>query len=89
MKRRGKKHSSVRRPQEIRLATRGEYLEERTLLSAITVTSLADNTTVDGLVTLREAIQAAETDSSVDGSTAGSGADEIVFDASLFAGGDQ
>ena len=56
-----------------------EELEDRTLLSTITVTTLADNTTTDGQVTLREAIQAANTDTSVDGSTAGSGADEIVF----------
>ena len=49
----------------------------------ITVTSSADNTTVDGQVTLREAVQAANTDISVDGSTAGSGDDTIVFDASL------
>ena len=53
------------------------------------VTSLADNTTVDGQVTLREAIQAANTDSAVDGSTAGSGADTITFASSLFTGGDQ
>jgi CSLREA domain-containing protein len=35
--------------------------------ATITVTTLADNTTVDGLVTLREAIIAANTDTSVDG----------------------
>ena len=51
--------------------------------ATITVTSLADNTTPDGQVTLREAIQAANTDSSVDGSTAGSGADTIIFSGSL------
>jgi hypothetical protein len=60
-----------------------ELLEGRVLLSVITVTSLADNTTVDGQVTFREAIQAAETDAAVDGSTAGSGADTIVFQAGL------
>jgi CSLREA domain-containing protein len=37
----------------------GEVLEDRSLLSTITVTSLADNTTSDGLITLREAILAA------------------------------
>ena len=47
--------------------------------ATITVTSMADNSTVDGLVTLREAITAANTDANVDGSTAGSGADTIVF----------
>ena len=45
----------------------------------IVVTSLADNTIADGQITLREAIQAANTDTSVDGSAAGSGADDIVF----------
>jgi CSLREA domain-containing protein len=47
--------------------------------ATITVTSLADNSTVDGQVTLREAILAANTDTSVDGSMAGSGPDQIVF----------
>ncbi len=56
------------------------------MLAAITVTSLADNLFVDGAVTLREAIQAANTNTSVDGSTAGDvGADTILFDATLFA----
>lgn len=72
-----------KRCQSVTLAIATERLEDRSLLSTITVTSLADNTTVDGQVTLREAIQAANLDNSVDGSTAGSGADTIVFDASL------
>jgi len=38
-------------------------------------------------VTLREAIQAANTNMAVDGSVAGSGADVIVFDAALTSGG--
>ena len=66
-----------------------ESLEERALLSSITVTSLADNLDVDGQVTLREAIQAANTDSAVDGSAAGSGADTITFAPNLFTSGDQ
>ena len=66
-----------------------ERLEDRSLLSAIVVTSLADNTASDGQVTLREAIQAANTDLAVDGSTAGSGADTVTFAAGLFSGGDQ
>ncbi len=57
--------------------------------NTITVTSLADNTDADGLVTLREAIQAAETDMSVDGSESGSGPDVIMFDISLVLSGDQ
>ena len=56
-----------------------EALETRCLLSTITVTSLSDNETVDGKITLREAIRAANEDVSVDGSTAGNGADRIVF----------
>src|SRR5262245_1781078 len=64
---------------------RAEVLEVRCLLSVITVTSLADNLAVDGKVTLREAIQAANTNASVDGSAAGqSGAqDKIVFQNGL------
>src|SRR5205807_5141450 len=49
-----------------------ECLEDRTLLSTITVTSLADNLTAGDLkITLREALQAANTNASVDGSVAG------------------
>ncbi|HEY3395402.1 MAG TPA: choice-of-anchor Q domain-containing protein [Lacipirellulaceae bacterium] len=60
-----------------------EPLEGRQMLATITVTSLADNISVDGEVTLREAIHAAELDVSVDGSAAGSGADTIQFAANL------
>ena len=48
-----------------------EVLEVRTLLSTITVTSLADNASHNGFVTLRDALTAANTDKSVNGSTAG------------------
>src|SRR5262245_51589882 len=48
-----------------------ERLEDRCVPATILVTSLADNLTVDGQVTLREAIQAANTNASVDGSAAG------------------
>jgi CSLREA domain-containing protein len=62
-----------------------ECLEERILLSTITVTTLADNLTTDGQVTLREAIQAANTDTSVDGSIAGVAGvqNQIVFTPGL------
>src|SRR5262245_24757394 len=60
-----------------------EALEGRLAPAVITVTSLADNTLADGQVSLREAVQAANTDTSVDGSVAGSGADTIVFASSL------
>ena len=56
-----------------------ESYETRALLSAIVVTSLADNITSDGKVTLREAVTAANTDTSVDGSSPGNGADIIRF----------
>lgn len=62
---------------------RFETLEDRHLLATITVTSLDDNLTVNGQVTLREAIRAAELDISVDGSQAGAGADVIEFHTSL------
>src|SRR5262249_44334456 len=64
-----------------------EALEGRLAPAVITVTSLADGTLTglagDGKVSLREAVQAANTDKSVDGSAAGGGADTIVFDSSL------
>ena len=62
-----------------------DILEERTLLSTITVTSLWDNYDPDGQLTLREAIVAANTNSSVDGSPAGEEGvqDHIVFRAGL------
>ena len=60
-----------------------ERLEDRTVPAIITVTSVADNLDVDTQVTLREALQAANDDTSVDGSTAGSDADTIQFAAGL------
>lgn len=53
--------------------------------TTITVDSTADNmpSIVDGKCTLREAIEAAETNSAVDGCAAGSGADKIVFDPAI------
>lgn len=65
-----------------RKTTNTETLETRALLSTITVNT-TENTANDGLVSLQEAIEAANTDTSVDGSVAGDGADTIVFDASL------
>ena len=53
-------------------------MESRALLSAITVNSLADNLTAgDGLVTLREAIAAANADTTTDLGETASGADQI------------
>lgn len=81
----------VRRKQRLPLEhsrrMRLESLEDRRMLATITVNSVADNMTVDGMITLREAILAANTDMSVDGSNAGSGVDTINFDPSVFTGG--
>ncbi|MCA8989307.1 MAG: hypothetical protein KDA78_16785, partial [Planctomycetaceae bacterium] len=61
-----------------------EACESRVLLSSLTVNSALDNLTPgDGLVTLREAIIAANNDTTTDLSQTGSGADVIQFDASL------
>ena len=62
---------------------RCELLEARQLLAVITVDSWFDNSSLNGEVTLREAIEAANTDTSVDGSVAGNGPDTIVFDPAL------
>ena len=65
-----------------------EPLEDRRLLASLTVNSLLDNTSSgDGLVTLREAIVAANTDATTDLGHTGSGADTIEFAASLTSGG--
>ncbi len=64
-----------------------ECLEERILLSTITVTGLADtlNAGAGNGVTLRDAIEAANTDASVDGSVAGEAGvqNQIVFSPGL------
>ena len=52
--------------------------------SVITVDTTTDDLTVNNNCTLREAIQAANTDSPVDGCAAGSGADEIVLGLGLY-----
>lgn len=57
-----------------------ESLENRLLLTTYFIDSLADNTTVDGEITLREAIGAANSDAPVGDAPAGSGADTIDFD---------
>ena len=61
-----------------------EALEDRRMLAVITVDSLLDNTFPDGGVTLREAVQAANTNLAVGDAPAGdAGADTILFDAAL------
>lgn len=63
----------------------GEPLETRRLLASIAVNSAGDSLAADGLVTLREAIIAANTDTATEGGQAGSGNDTITFDADAFA----
>ncbi|RCL21031.1 pyrrolo-quinoline quinone, partial [Pseudomonas sp. AFG_SD02_1510_Pfu_092] len=63
---------------------RGDLAAFTTSLATITVTDTdASSTAVNGSVSLAEAIQAANNDVSVDGSSAGSGSDIIVFHQSL------
>ena len=62
-----------------------EPLEDRRLLAVLTVNSLADNVlAADGFVTLREAVFAANTDTTTDLMHTGNGADVIQFDPALF-----
>jgi hypothetical protein len=61
-------------------------LEDRLAPAFITVTTLADQSGVAGQVSLRDAIQASETQTSVDGSAAGTGNDTIVFAPGLAGG---
>jgi predicted outer membrane repeat protein len=63
-----------------------EPLEDRRVLAVITVDSAADDVTDDGLITLREAVLAANFDrvaDAVEGSQAGDGVDTIRFAPSL------
>ena len=60
-----------------------ESLEQRRVLTTIIVDSLADNTTIDSQITLREALLAANNDSSVGDAPAGFGADTIRFAPAL------
>ena len=67
---------------------RFEPLEHRWMLAPLTVDSLADIVDpLDGFVTLREAIFAANTDTVTERMEMGSGADEIRFALSLFSAG--
>src|SRR5438132_14434648 len=78
-RRRERRHHAGTQGQRI---LRFEDLEQRQMLAVITVTNLDDNTLpllAGGGISLREALEAANTNASVDGSTAGSGADIIQF----------
>lgn len=84
-KQQGKKNNSRRRAGAPgRRRPHFESLEPRQMLAVLTVNSALDNVTGgDNLVTLREAIIAANTDAVTDLGHTGSGADTIQFDASL------
>src|SRR5215472_1782385 len=79
-------HSTVRRRNRsgIRRDRRGlqvEVMEDRRLLTTITVTGTGDTIANDGVITLREAITAANTDAASGDAPAGSpGLDMIAFD---------
>src|SRR5262245_54453154 len=63
-------------------------LEDRIAPAIITVTTVADNTTVDGKVSLREALTSANNNANVNGDVVPVGAygtDSITFDATLFS----
>jgi hypothetical protein len=61
-----------------------ELLEDRRMLAVLTVNTTSDTTMAgDGLVTLREAIIAANTDTATDGGGTGSGPDMIQFTSNL------
>ncbi len=63
-----------------------ERLESRKLLATFVVDTLADNIDADGLISLREAITAANTDAPFGDAPAGSLIDLIYFDASIAGG---
>jgi hypothetical protein len=72
--------SRRRQPRNLR-QLRVEPLEDRRLLATLTVNSPLDNViAADGLVTLREAILAANADATTDLGHTGDGADTILFD---------
>ncbi|MFK8113222.1 MAG: cadherin domain-containing protein [Rubripirellula sp.] len=76
------KRSKTRRPRtRAKWARRNllETLEDRRMLAVITVTELSADINTNGMVSLGEAIEAANTDASIDGSVAGAGADTIEF----------
>ena len=78
--------STHRRGQSLTRRLNSESLEDRRMLAIITVDSLADNTIDDGIITLREAIIAANADAIADateGVQMGAGNDIINFAAAL------
>ena len=78
---------NIRRTTLVLLCTLAVVMGTTAMAATLTVNSAADNTTSgNGLVTLREAVAAANADGVTDLGQTGSGADTIVFDASLAGG---
>ncbi|MCB9952650.1 MAG: VCBS repeat-containing protein [Planctomycetaceae bacterium] len=78
-------NARLRREKSSRYAT--EALEDRTLLTAYVVNTLVDDVSSDGFISLREAIQAANSNSAFGDASAGSGSgalDTITFHPDLF-----
>ena len=77
------RHQRRRRHSSPSVAAAAEICESRQLLTRFVVTSAADNEILDGELTLREAIVAANTNAPYRDAAAGSAQDEIVFHESL------
>src|SRR5439155_1129884 len=67
------------RTRPCRMLLIAEVLEDRLAPAVITVTTLADTLNAGAGVTLRDAIKASETHTSIDGSTAGTGLGGAIF----------
>src|SRR5580692_251396 len=67
-----------------------EPLEDRLApANIITVTTLSDTVAMDGFISLREAVEAANSHSTVNEAVGAAGANQIQFAASLFTSGPQ
>ncbi len=85
----GRKHRARRKHRSSTLRGRRlrfDALEDRRLLTLYVVDSPGDDTVADGLLTLREAIGAANCNCQVGDAVPGSGADQIRFHPSLAGG---
>ncbi len=80
--------TASRRPQRLGRSLWVTNLEDRLAPAVITVTDIGDTVAVDGLVTLREALQSANGDANINADVIGVGAygvDTIQFDSVLFS----
>ena len=84
-----KKRNSVSQRRSRNKQVKADYnsLEQRLVLTTFVVTSLADGVAEDGLITLREAVQASNTNTAVSDAAAGDETGDIIrFDSSLAGG---